>query len=248
MFSSNRWELLITCEHATCFVPRSFKYLFANHGDILHSHRGWDPGTLEIGNVLSRRFGFPLFRTRVTRLLVEANRSIGHKRIFSVFSAGLDPKTKQFLLSEYYYSYRDAVESWILTRMTDRSNVLHLSLHSFTPILNRIPRSADIGLLYDPRRDSERFYCERLKASLAELLPNWRIRKNYPYLGRADGFTTSLRKIYSDDRYCGIELEVNQKFVHEPRWHSTHKLLIAQAINSLIRYPPPVCSGGEHRW
>ena len=33
---------------------------------------------------------------------------------------------------------------------------------------------------------------------------------NYPYLGKADGFTTSLRQEFQE-RYIGIELELNQK-------------------------------------
>lgn len=33
---------------------------------------------------------------------------------------------------------------------------------------------------------------------------------NYPYLGKSDGFTTSLRKQFPF-QYIGIELEINQK-------------------------------------
>jgi hypothetical protein len=35
---------------------------------------------------------------------------------------------------------------------------------------------------------------------------------NYPYLGKADGFTTSLRHQFQE-RYIGIELELNQKLL-----------------------------------
>lgn len=33
---------------------------------------------------------------------------------------------------------------------------------------------------------------------------------NYPYLGKADGFTTSLREEFQE-QYIGLELELNQK-------------------------------------
>ncbi|MEO8932838.1 MAG: N-formylglutamate amidohydrolase, partial [Xanthomarina sp.] len=36
-------------------------------------------------------------------------------------------------------------------------------------------------------------------------------RFNYPYLGKADGFTSYLRKQFPKN-YLGIEIEVNQKF------------------------------------
>jgi hypothetical protein len=39
-----------------------------------------------------------------------------------------------------------------------------------------------------------------------------RVRRNYPYLGRADGMATFLRKHFPEDSYLGIELEFNQKF------------------------------------
>jgi hypothetical protein len=37
------------------------------------------------------------------------------------------------------------------------------------------------------------------------------VRFNYPYLGKADGFTTFMRKQFPKN-YIGIEIEVNQKF------------------------------------
>jgi hypothetical protein len=35
---------------------------------------------------------------------------------------------------------------------------------------------------------------------------------NYPYQGKADGFTTTLRRQWPGDSYVGIEIEVNQKW------------------------------------
>ena len=40
--------------------------------------------------------------------------------------------------------------------------------------------------------------------------PGWRVRRNYPYRGCADGFTTALHRKFSNVYYAGIELEVNQ--------------------------------------
>lgn len=236
MGHSDRPVVLITCEHATCFVPKPFKNLFAGHDEMLRSHRGWDPGTLDLGELLSKRFGFPLFKTKVSRLLVEVNRSIGHKRLFSDFSQSLDKKTKQALLSEYYFSHRNAVEGWIASQTAAGCNVLHLSLHSFTPCLDGIERTADIGLLYDPRREGERKVCDRWKEQFRQVVPQWRIRRNYPYLGRSDGFTTYLRKRFADDQYCGIELEVNQQLVNESdQWRGTYRYKIADTVEMLTQ-------------
>ena len=52
----------------------------------------------------------------------------------------------------------------------------------------------------------------RFKQLLAARRPDLAIRKNYPYLGKSDGFTTSLRKKWDATVYLGIELEVNQRW------------------------------------
>ena len=47
--------------------------------------------------------------------------------------------------------------------------------------------------------------------------PSLRIRRNYPYLGKADGFVTHLRRRFKSEDYIGIELEMNQALVHAGR-------------------------------
>jgi predicted N-formylglutamate amidohydrolase len=108
-------------------------------------------------------------------------------------------------------------------------NVLHLSVHSFTPILNGTIRNADIGLLYDPRRKREADFCNRWKEALNAAEPNVKVRCNYPYRGTADGFTTHLRRMFENEKYAGVELEVNQKFPlsDEQVWEKLQDTLVA---------------------
>jgi hypothetical protein len=40
-----------------------------------------------------------------------------------------------------------------------------------------------------------------------------RVRRNYPYLGTADGLVSFLRKEFSSELYIGIEIELNQKIM-----------------------------------
>lgn len=89
---------------------------------------------------------------------------------------------------------------------------MHLSIHTFTPVLDGETRRADVGLLYDPRRAGEVAFCARLKTAILERRTDLSVRKNYPYRGAADGFTTSLRKKWSAAEYVGIEVEVNQRW------------------------------------
>lgn len=107
------------------------------------------------------------------------------------------------------------------------ARVIHVSAHSFTPILDGQARTADIGLLYDPSRAFESRVCRSWRDRLATAAPHLRVRRNYPYRGTADGFTTYLRTRFPMDRYAGIELEVNQRLAQgsAPKWRSCRALL-----------------------
>lgn len=89
---------------------------------------------------------------------------------------------------------------------------MQLSIHSFTPILRGEKRNADFGILYDPSRFRERRFSDLLKTNLLGNFSGLKIRKNYPYRGTADSLVTYFRKLFLDEEYMGIELEVNQKF------------------------------------
>ena len=89
-------------------------------------------------------------------------------------------------------------------------------------------RRADVGLLYDPARQREADLCARWKASLAVIAPEIRVRRNYPYAGKADGLTSALRVSFPGDAYIGIELEINQQIVLAAgrRWTALRSALI----------------------
>lgn len=204
--------LIVTCEHGGAQTPGGWRKLFARGREVLSTHRGYDIGALELARRLAKRLRAPLFYSQVTRLLVDLNRSPGHPRLFSEYSRGLEDEAREKLLATHYRPYRERVERELANRIRDGQRVLHLSVHSFTPVLNGEVRRADIGFLYDPRRDGERPFCDAWRASLKEHRGDLAVRRNYPYLGTADGLVTWLRKRFTARDYAGVELEVNQKW------------------------------------
>lgn len=206
-------QLVVSCEHGGREVPAPFAALFTGHAALLDSHRGWDPGALELARELAEAFGAPLFASTTTRLLVDLNRSTGHPRLFSELSRGLPRNARQALVAEHYRPHRDAVEGEIARRIAAGRPVLHIASHSFTPALDEVVRDADVGFLYDPRRPGEAALARRWLAELARRAPALRLRRNYPYRGRGDGLTALLRKHFGPADYLGLELEVNQRFV-----------------------------------
>jgi predicted N-formylglutamate amidohydrolase len=205
--------LLITCEHGGNRIPARYRDLFSGLESLLHTHRGYDPGALALARELARTLGAPLFVSTTSRLLVDLNRSIAHPRLFSEATRDTPPKMRRALVDRYYLPYRSRVEAGIAGAIARGSRVIHIASHSFTPNLDGEIRNADIGLLYDPARPGEVDLCHRWQAQLKLLAPEMKVRRNYPYAGKADGLTAYLRRVFPAETYIGIELEINQKHI-----------------------------------
>ena len=211
---SRRAVLVVTCEHGGNEVPAEYAAAFAEARDALESHRGYDPGTLELAGEFAAALAASLHVATVSRLVVELNRSPRHRALFSEFTRVLPREARADLLARYYRPYRDAVEAHIGETIGEGNGdaiALHVSVHSFSPVMNGVERRADVGLLYDPRRPLEREYCGRRRDALMQHQGDLIVRRNYPYRGVADGLVTHLRRRFAADRYVGVELEVNQK-------------------------------------
>jgi predicted N-formylglutamate amidohydrolase len=208
--SESRPAVLLTCEHGGNRVPGEYRHCFRGRERLLATHCGLDIGAAAAARRLSRMLGFPLVCARVTRLLVDLNRSPGHPRRFSELTRGLPEPERRRIDERYYRPYRELVEAWLAARLAASERVIHVSVHSFTPRLDGATRNAEIGLLYDPGRRRELRFCSEWHDRLDADGGAGRVRRNYPYRGTSDGFVTALRRRLPAARYLGIELEMNQ--------------------------------------
>jgi predicted N-formylglutamate amidohydrolase len=208
-------QLILSCEHGGNAVPAEYAGLFSSRraSCALAGHRGMDIGALEVAEAMARQLAVPLFPATVTRLLIDLNRSPGHPRLFSEFSRELGGEARRRLVDAHYTPHRRAIGEEIGRRIEAGQAVAHVAVHSFTPRLGAVERRAEIGLLYDPGREPERTFCVRWQRQLRDRDPKLRVRRNYPYLGKADGLTTYLRTRFRAEYYVGIELEINQRLL-----------------------------------
>lgn len=206
-------QFLITCEHGGSKVPARYRQFFLGHEALLQTHRGYDAGALVMAQELATVFNAPLFFSTTSRLLIDLNRSIGHPHLYSKATRAAPAEVRREMLEQYYLPYRNQVEEKIAKMLAQSSRVIHIASHSFTPQLDDQVRTADIGLLYDPARRGEVELCGRWVAALKSQATGFKVRRNYPYAGRSDGFTAYLRRRFSADSYVGVELELNQKHV-----------------------------------
>lgn len=231
-----RLRLIVTCEHGGNQVPASYEVHFRKHGELLDSHRGYDPGALPLADAIARRFDAHLIYSEITRLLVDLNRSPRNARVFSPITAKLDDGLKLILLHRYHRPHRTLVEQTIGRLIEHGATVLHLGVHSFTPVLDGVTRNADIGLLYDPARTREADFCERWRRVMREADPDARVRMNYPYLGKADGLTTTLRRTFPAVKYLGVELEMNHGLINKRnRFPARWTRLVLETLKTAMR-------------
>ena len=230
-----RYEFLVTCEHGGNRIPARYRDCFAGQQALLQSHCGYDPGALTMARELARQLVAPLFYSTISRLLVDVNRSLRHQWLHAEAVLRLPVDIRRQILEKYYVPFRTQAEAVIGRAVANGKRVIHISSHSFTPTLDGIERQADLGLLYDPARSGETVLCREWLACFKNLEPDLRVRRNYPYTGKSDGFTAFLRCRFPDANYIGIELEINQGVILAGgrAWRQRRALVIeslAQAV------------------
>ncbi|MEK7393009.1 MAG: N-formylglutamate amidohydrolase, partial [Fibrobacterota bacterium] len=146
---------VVTCEHGGNQIPADYESFFVDHAALLETHRGYDPGALLFAQELSTALHSPLVASTTSRLLVDLNRSIGNRHLFFEATASINPDVRTEIVAKYYQPYRTEVDNLVAKAVADGQRVIHVSSHSFTPVLDGEIRNADVGLLYDPARHPE---------------------------------------------------------------------------------------------
>jgi predicted N-formylglutamate amidohydrolase len=203
-----RRRIVLTCEHGGNRVPRAAAKIFRGWQRYLQSHRGWDPDALAVARLLANRLDAPLVASTHTRLLVDLNRSPHNPAVFSIVTRDLPRAKRVALLERWHRPHWEKVRAMIDEQA---GPVLHVAVHSFTPVLRGRRRNLEIGLLYDPRRGEERTLALELARRLRRERPDLRVRRNQPYQGVSDGLATALRRELPASRYLGLEIELNQR-------------------------------------
>src|SRR5690606_33375232 len=101
----------ITCEHATNAIPKRYTSHFSkNWLQLLQTHRGYDIGALSVAKALARKFRTKVIAAKVSRLLIDCNRSLHHQRVFSEAASRLSHEEKSLVVSRYYDPHRRIIE------------------------------------------------------------------------------------------------------------------------------------------
>lgn len=224
MKSGNRFAVVVTAEHASLKIPDRYSGLGLS-AEQQESHIAWDEGSRALSREIARQLSAPLVEGAVSRLVIDLNRSLHHRRVIPAVAFGVRVPGNEELPAEerarrialYYEPFRSTTLTEISRGVKSTGRCVHVSVHTFTPRLNGVVRPLDVAVLYDPGRKREARLGKRLAARFAAA--GFRVRRNFPFRGVADGHTTWLRKKFSDKAYAGIEIEVNQSLLGQ--WKGT---------------------------
>ena len=234
---------VVSCEHAGNEIPKEYQKYFKPYQKLLETHNSLDLGAKKLAQKIAGAFDAPLFLNTISRLLIDVDCSLHNKPylFFAPSDAGSEEKTNQFkesfkdfpetekelIIKNIYEKHRHNLEKQINGEIKKGRGIFHLMVHSFTPIYKGEERNADLGLLYNPSLPDEAEFCQKWQKILTELDPNLKVRLNYPYTGAEDGLTTNLRRQF-DEKYLGVEIEVNQKWPlgKKKEWRKLQKIIV----------------------
>lgn len=183
--------VLLVCEHASNRIPADLNNLGVS-AEVLDSHAAWDPGALGVAEALARKLSAPLFSGRVSRLVYDCNRPPQapsavpeRSEIYDIpGNTALSAAERARRVDLVYRPFAAGLADLIAQRRAALG--LLVTIHSFTPVYNGVPRQVEIGLLHG--KDAR--FVEMMMENPPKA-PTHEIRVNEPY-GAADGVAHTL--------------------------------------------------------
>jgi len=225
---------VLVCDHASSFIPAAYGDMGLTADERL-SHIAWDPGALAVSLGLSSLLDAPLVASRISRLVIDANRADSSPGLIWTLSEatriaaneGLSPAERQHRIDAYHRPYHAAIEDVLdQRRAAGRESVL-VCVHSFTPVFLGKPRPWEIGVIHG--RD-ERF-TRALQVVLADADKSLTVGWNEPY-SALTGVTYTLEH-HGDER--GLDatmIEIRNDEILEPRGAAHWAELLARCLTA----------------
>lgn len=215
-----RAGLVLSCEHASWTVPPDVD-LGVSREDV-SSQAGWDHGAFDIASHWSEAVGIHVHAGVFTRMFVDLNRPPDHPDVIPMISYGapvpgnakLTADERAARVATFHAPYWMAVRRECDARIHDCGAVLHLSSHTFSPALDPVNRTFDVGVLYDPAHAFEAEIAERMMFELRKA--GLSVRANQPYGGTGPAICTAFRIERPGQLYAGIQLETSHAVTQSP--------------------------------
>ncbi len=208
--ADGRGALLLVCEHASAFIPPEFDQLGLDD-TVRGSHVAWDIGALDVANALSRMLKVPLVAGGISRLVYDCNRPLSARDSIPARSevhdipgnADLTQDDRQDRFDRVHTPFHAAVEAALVARRP----TMMITVHSFTPVFNGVPRDLDLGFLYHRDGAAARGLMAAVQNGSA-----MKCALNQPY-GPQDGVTYMLEKQGDSNGLPSIMIEIRNDLI-----------------------------------
>jgi predicted N-formylglutamate amidohydrolase len=147
---------VITCDHASNFVPSEFGGFGLEAADLLR-HIAWDPGALGVSEEMSKRLGAPLVCGGVSRLVIDCNRPLDAPDLIAETSetraipgnSRLSLAERNGRISQYYEPFHAALDSAVNSKAARGLFPGIIAVHSFNPVYKGVSRPWEIAIIHD---------------------------------------------------------------------------------------------------
>ena len=226
--------LLLVCDHASNFVPRSLDRLGLEAAD-LERHIAFDIGIAEVALRLSYELDVPLVISQFSRLLVDPNRSADDPTSIAEVSDGtvipgncnLTEEEKEARRATFFRPYHAAISDTLDALIAEGTRPGFVSLHSMTPMLRGERRPWETSILWndDPRLPQPLLESFR-KRGLA-------VGDNVPYAGN-DGHGNTVHFHAEPRGLANILFEIRQDMIDTAKGQEQWACLLAEELSSMI--------------
>ncbi|MEM8816616.1 MAG: N-formylglutamate amidohydrolase [Pseudomonadota bacterium] len=200
--------ILLVCDHASCRFPAAL-------GDMgldpfaRRCHLAIDIGAGPLTESLAKSLGVTAILAQYSRLVIDCNRNLLDASAFLEYGDGivvpgnrkLSMQHKTLRADSIYWPYHAAVEGQISRLSALGPKPAFISIHSFTPVLDGVPREFQIGVLWDKDESLKEIFLEGFRAA------GFTVGDNEPYSGKAPADYTVDTHGEGNDLPClGIEI------------------------------------------
>jgi predicted N-formylglutamate amidohydrolase len=220
---------IFTCEHASHTVPWDTTHLDQS---LLEQHWGWDIGAAQVVESLCDQSDSVAVLAGVSRLVIDVNRAPDSRTLVVKncgdrpvdFNQNVDAHEIARRVNAVHTPFHQLVETVVDTRLR-QCPVNLVSIHSFTPVWNGVPRAMEIGVLFDRYAEHAQRLAEALQSE------GFITAMNAPYSGMTGELMYSANRHGLKYARPYLELEIRQDLIESPAGIERVSDKIARALS-----------------
>ena len=229
---------VISCDHASNFIPSEFGNLGLEAADLVR-HIAFDPGALGVAREMSRRLDAPLICGGCSRLVIDCNRPLDapdliartSESTFVPGNASLSAAERNERIERYYNPFHAALGAAVGRTASIASVPGVIAVHSFNPSYKGVSRPWEIAIIHDEDAAWAHGIIDRLRA-----LGGLNVGVNEPYSPKDRVYYTLERHARSRG-FPAVMIEIRNDEIadqkSQQRWGGLLAEIVKEAYLSL---------------